>query len=1160
MDAFRRIAIAQWQPQICPIVVGFTICVCLAFGNCQLQAAETAAAKAGGQSKAATKSDADVLSPEFIAARLKDLEAASDADMPDKAKLVELYHSAAEDLKLAAEHLAKAAEFEKKLSSAAARIETLQCELTQSPSDEKPLAQTAPLSAWEQRLADAEQQLAAARKTLAAKEEDPQRRGKRRAEIPPAITEARTALEELSAESAAADEASPLSKAKHTKHEARRKALETEIDVLEKELQWYDGPAAEVIKLECEAAARTVADLDKLATDLREAVNTRRRAETAREADEAHRAAVTADPSVRRLADENSSLADERKQLAERLEQLGGDTEKVRRELDQVRDERKRMVEKVEAAGLTNPVGQMLRKQRSGLASAVKHRRAIDERHDEISVVQLKLFDLEEQLADLRDLRGRAREICQNQPEAAAIGPDDLLPLLKTRREYLESLQNDYDEYFRKLVEVDTDQRLLVKEAAGYRSFIDERVLWIRSADAVSPADAKKGVGAIGWLSSPTNWWNALQSAQGQAAGEPALLAATIATFALVLLTRPRVKRMIVGWAQPTSDVSGGRSSLRRALKTALATLFIAVPSPALLCTLGWFISCGGHVRDEFSEALGESLQVTAMVLLPLLLARQICRRDGLAEAHFGWPAEALTTLRRQLSWLAILGAPLVAVVALLEAQTNEAWKESLGRGLFLASQIILAVFLFRTLRPPHGSLHKLLVMRPGSWLERLSSPFYLVLLAVPITIGGLAAAGYHYTALRLAWRFELTLWLVIGLVVVQSLLGRWLTAVYRRLAIESAIRVAGNAPQVLAHATTESKPSEPHPTVADSPPEVDLEKVDLQTKRLLHSIAVVGFVFGLGWVWSEVLPALQIFNQVTLIAGEDGAAAVTLANFLNAIIAAAMTVVAVNNLPGLLEAAILHRLPLDAGVRYAVAAVVRYAIGVTGITIAAGAVGIGWPKVQWLVAAVTFGLGFGLQEIFANFVSGLIVLFERPIRVGDTITVGDVTGVVSRIRMRATTITDWDRKELIVPNKEFITAKLVNWTLSDPVSRIIIPIGIAYGSDTEQARRLLLKVASTTKHVLHEPPARAFFMGFGESSLNFELRAFVANVDQRTSVLHELNMAIDRTFREAGIEIAFPQRDLHIRSVDGVPAAENPVIQSLSAGADRANPSRNAA
>jgi potassium efflux system protein len=188
---------------------------------------------------------------------------------------------------------------------------------------------------------------------------------------------------------------------------------------------------------------------------------------------------------------------------------------------------------------------------------------------------------------------------------------------------------------------------------------------------------------------------------------------------------------------------------------------------------------------------------------------------------------------------------------------------------------------------------------------------------------------------------------------------------------------------------------------------------------------------------------------------------------------------------------------------------------------------------VQWLVAAVTFGLGFGLQEIFANFISGLIVLFERPMRVGDVVTVGEVSGVVSRIRMRATTITDWDRKELIVPNKEFITGRLVNWTLSDRVLRIVFRVGVAYGSDTRLVQRLLLKAADEHPSVLTDPPPQALFVAFGDSTLSFELRVYVPGLEVYGAVQHELNSAIDSLFRVAGIEIAFPQRDVHVRSIE---------------------------
>jgi potassium efflux system protein len=191
----------------------------------------------------------------------------------------------------------------------------------------------------------------------------------------------------------------------------------------------------------------------------------------------------------------------------------------------------------------------------------------------------------------------------------------------------------------------------------------------------------------------------------------------------------------------------------------------------------------------------------------------------------------------------------------------------------------------------------------------------------------------------------------------------------------------------------------------------------------------------------------------------------------------------------------------------------------------------VSWSKVQWLAAAITVGLGFGLQEIFANFVSGLILLTERPIRVGDTVTIGNIEGTISQIRIRATTIKAWDRRELVVPNREFITNKLVNWTLSDKILRVVTRVGVMYGTDTERVREKLLQIAEENPNVLEKPKPKALLIELGESSLIFELRTYVQGVKNFREVTHSLNSTIHKTFREAGIEIAFPQQDIHIRT-----------------------------
>ena len=260
----------------------------------------------------------------------------------------------------------------------------------------------------------------------------------------------------------------------------------------------------------------------------------------------------------------------------------------------------------------------------------------------------------------------------------------------------------------------------------------------------------------------------------------------------------------------------------------------------------------------------------------------------------------------------------------------------------------------------------------------------------------------------------------------------------------------------------------------------------------------------------------------------------VTLANLILAVVIVVVAWIMTRNLPGLLEVLVLSRLKLRQGSTYAITTMLTYVIVSIGAIASLGMIGVTWNQLQWLAAALTVGLGFGLQEIFANFVSGIILLFERPIRIGDTVTIGTYSGTISKIRIRATTIVDFDRKEVIIPNKAFVTERLINWSLSDTVTRITISLGVAYGSDLEKVKRVLLQAATSNSKVMTDPAPAAYFLSFGASTLDHELRFYVRQIGERTMTSDEVNREIDRLCRENDINIAFNQLEVHLHNNQG--------------------------
>jgi small-conductance mechanosensitive channel len=223
----------------------------------------------------------------------------------------------------------------------------------------------------------------------------------------------------------------------------------------------------------------------------------------------------------------------------------------------------------------------------------------------------------------------------------------------------------------------------------------------------------------------------------------------------------------------------------------------------------------------------------------------------------------------------------------------------------------------------------------------------------------------------------------------------------------------------------------------------------------------------------------------------------------------------------------------LQVGVRISIARLIHYGFVFVGFLLALVALGVHLRDITIIAGALGVGIGFGLQGIVNNFVSGLILLFERPVKVGDYIQLGELWAEIKKIGLRATVVETFDKSEIVVPNSDLVSYQVTNWTLSNRMARLIIPVGVEYGSDVPLVIETLMECAKANSKVMTKPGPQVLFLKFGESSLDFELRAWILDIDERLVIISELHQEIDRRFRQAGIVIAFPQRDLHLRSVD---------------------------
>lgn len=826
-----------------------------------------------------------------------------------------------------------------------------------------------------------------------------------------------------------------------------------------------------------------------------------------------------------RIAESNVKLAQQLVDYAERYAQAVPDQEDQARRAEQVAASLDLTQQRLQLNAGSAGLGKVLDAELSNLDPPRQARRQLNQTLEILGSLRLQQIDLVKQREQI------SSEVMLSLAAAGDIESGGQLSVEWQRREQLSRQSELIDELLglterlqNSLEHITRDLQRRNRDSTELQMLIGERLLWLPTQSVLALDWLPRIPEGVADLGKGSRWRYTARLLWTDLTEHPLSGGLILVALASLWLLRRRAKPTL----EQLSEHSNSRyeTSMAPTSRALLISLLAAAFWPLLVLLVGLHLQQLG-TAGKFTDSLGLALIGVSAPMAKFTCVGWLTMDRGLA-SHFTWSKErylALHWLINRLLWLAL---PVVLIARLQAHRASELGTETLTRPLLLLMCSAFAWLIWLAMRPGGGLSLAPQPGQRGSWLQRHAHwpiPLALLLFAV------LQATGYSRVSFLLFSATFQTLFLVFALLVVRQLVLRWLVIQERRL--------ARNRRQVQFEAERLEREQAGVPT-SDAPPAVEPEEINVasiggQTRALLRAVLITLGGIGIFWVWSDLLPALQALDAIELWrfsgTGEEPAHIVSLRLLLISIVAITLTIIASRNVPGLLEIGLLQHVPIDAGARYAVTSVCRYLIIVGGVVYGASLLGIRWSQLQWMAAALTVGLGFGLQEVFANFVSGLILLFERPFRVGDTITVDNLSGTVTRIRTRATTILDWDNKEIVVPNKTFITGQLVNWTLSDAVTRVTVAVGAAYGSDPDHVLQVLRDVGAEHSRVLNEPAPTSWLMSFGDSSINFELRVYVAEIRDRLPVSTELASAIHRRFREVGIEIPFPQVDLHVRS-----------------------------
>ena len=866
--------------------------------------------------------------------------------------------------------------------------------------------------------------------------------------------------------------------------------------------------------------------LQKQIAAIQEVINQKNLAQTQSQVEQVQQQSqgTVKNPFIQKELDLNAQLSQYLLEQTEKTNTLTQDELRMRNVLDNLTQTQRTIDEQISALQGTLVLSRIIQQQKQKLPTNLN----IQGLSKQIADLRVKIFDITQKRNELYDIDAYISKI--EQDENKSFPPAEkaqLTSLLTERRKVASDLIKSLNNQLNLAISLELTQQQITQISDQIQSKLDQQSFWVKSNNPINldwfkklPMSLKAQFDGIGKkIGFPTNFDNL-----------PYLLTYVFILFViggLIFKFKESIKQRL-------SVINGEINTLRSDSQwhTPLALFYTALLS--LSGTLWFLAACqllGFFLVKNPQEFWEWSLRMAAYWwFFSFVLA--ILRPNGILVRHFGFSKESAIALQD------VTKRIIVSVVLLLNTSIfSNVMDTGLANDVLGEINTIVALlFCIVIIAPRFVRTEKSLNSSATDQRDRTLLKIMRVLLQlVPVILIALIALGYYYTALNLITHIINTYiaWVVWSLV--RHTIYRGVTVASRRLAYRRLQEKRQQKQQDL----NDGSPSDDVVVITEQEEGLALNEVRSQLLRFADLFIWTALFAIFYYVWSDLVTVVSYLRDITLwqqtSTTEAGVVTETISlfNLIVALIIVVITYILVRNIQGILEVLIFSRVKLSQGTPYTITTLLTYILVAVGGAWAFSTLGMSWSKLQWLFAALSVGLGFGMQEIFANFVSGIILLFERPIRVGDTVTINGVTGTVAKIRIRAITMIDPDRKEVIVPNKSFVTGQVINWALSNTVTRLVVSVGVAYGSDLDLVKRLLLQAAHEQPSVLKDPEPRALFLTFGASTLDHELRVYVGQVSERNDTLDALNRRVNELFAENNIDIAFNQLDIFIKNKD---------------------------